>query len=730
MNRYLLISTLTIFLLSGGIVLAAPLYTPLRSVIPEIDSTYYIGTSSPSNLRYNGVFNNVSITGTCTGCGSTSGYPFPLTGNATSTLTQFNGGLTSYATSTIGDGTQVGGLTISGGATTTGTAYFVGSVGIGVSKPTSLLHLNGGTTAAAGINLGDSSANLYRSAASTIRTDGQLITGGNMQNFGGQLLIRAASGFIGLASTGQVGFSSGSNDNIGTNDTALSRSSAGVFAVGNGTVGNTSGSIIMTSATTTNLGINSETFTDLTGTGLSNVGGVLTNSGLTSLTATYPILSSGGSTPTISTALVTTTSQTWAGTQTFTSSPVFSTIGAGTVNSTSGGKIYNTATTSLAFSAPFSVSGTLGALISGTDSTISCTNASSGVTGCLTGTDWNTFNGKQAAISAASSTVLYVNNATVTGNTRMVYTGTNLGLGTTTPGYKLGVIGNGHFGGLNSANRRLEFDVDGKLTFYSSDNNIVNGATFNNFAIDGGSQGLGFLFQLASSSNSCVGCDLRSAGITAISENALTSPSVQNVSLGFSTTAAGNYNFNMILKGNGNLGIGTTTPGSKLSVTSGASIGADYGKTAPTNGLIVEGSTGIGTTSPYATLSVVGSGNPVFAVATSTVTTGSSNPVFSIAPSGHVISYGKLPTLSSCGTSPSVVGNDADMIVTVGSVVATGCTITFANTWAATPTCNVTEQTGSITNIFSYTISTTAIVVTQTGLTGDLLNIMCHEPHS
>lgn len=48
-----------------------------------------------------------------------AGYPFPLAGNATSTLTQFNGGLTAYASSTIGDGTQTGGLTVNGGATTT-----------------------------------------------------------------------------------------------------------------------------------------------------------------------------------------------------------------------------------------------------------------------------------------------------------------------------------------------------------------------------------------------------------------------------------------------------------------------------------------------------------------------------------------------------------------------------------------------------------------------------------
>ncbi|MDR3572006.1 MAG: hypothetical protein P4L81_07545, partial [Candidatus Pacebacteria bacterium] len=53
-------------------------------------------------------------------------YDFPQAGNGTSTLTQFNGGLTAFASSTIGNGNQTGGLTINGGATTTGNSYVSG----------------------------------------------------------------------------------------------------------------------------------------------------------------------------------------------------------------------------------------------------------------------------------------------------------------------------------------------------------------------------------------------------------------------------------------------------------------------------------------------------------------------------------------------------------------------------------------------------------------------------
>jgi len=54
-------------------------------------------------------------------------YPFGVAGNATSTLTQFNGGLTAFASSTIGAGGQATGLTIFGAATTTGNLLVQGN---------------------------------------------------------------------------------------------------------------------------------------------------------------------------------------------------------------------------------------------------------------------------------------------------------------------------------------------------------------------------------------------------------------------------------------------------------------------------------------------------------------------------------------------------------------------------------------------------------------------------
>lgn len=115
---------------------------------------------------------------------------------------------------------------------------------------------------------------------------------------------------------------------------------------------------------------------------------------------------------------------------------------------------------------------------------------------------------------------------------------------------------------------------------------------------------------------------------------------------------------------------------------------------------------GIGTSAPSSTLHVVGTsrfqGNLGFA--TSSV------------------------SVSTCGTSPSVTGSNNSGIITVGSVAATACTLNFAtstNPWSSVPNCLVTNQSMSVVNAMTYAVTTSTLTISQTGLTGDILNYSC-----
>ena len=66
----------------------------------------------------------------------------------------------------------------------------------------------------------------------------------------------------------------------------------------------------------------------------------------------------------------------------------------------------------------------------------------------------------------------------------------------------------------------------------------------------------------------------------------------------------------------GNVGIGTTVPGSKLSVNGGISAGTYSATAAPSNGMIISGNVGIGTTAPTQTLDI-GAGSMALLTTTS-----------------------------------------------------------------------------------------------------------------
>lgn len=90
----------------------------------------------------------------------------------------------------------------------------------------------------------------------------------------------------------------------------------------------------------------------------------------------------------------------------------------------------------------------------------------------------------------------------------------------------------------------------------------------------------------------------------------------------------------------------------------------------------------------------------------------------------HVNLGGAAPAITLCGTgSPSVSGTDTSGTITVGTAAIT-CTLTFKVAYAAAPHCVISDQ-SLVANLTSYTVSTTAIVLTTVSNSGNLVNYVC-----
>lgn len=80
-----------------------------------------------------------------------------------------------------------------------------------------------------------------------------------------------------------------------------------------------------------------------------------------------------------------------------------------------------------------------------------------------------------------------------------------------------------------------------------------------------------------------------------------------------------------------------------------------------------------------------------------------------ITGSGHIVFTGDAPTLSSCGTSPSIAGNDNGAHITIGTSESGTCTITFATEWTNKPICTCDDD-SAIQNCKTVETTTTLTV--------------------
>lgn len=213
-------------------------------------------------------------------------------------------------------------------------------------------------------------------------------------------------------------------------------------------------------------------------------------------------------------------------------------------------------------------------------------------------------------------------------------------------------------------------------------------------------------------------------------------PQSLNAAIGGSTvlTVYGESNGSGLSK-NLRVGIGSTTPMAALSVsgstTSATSWAFAVADVASSTKFIIrdDGVVGIGTTSPFASLSLTGSSSFIPFAISSTTSTLASSTLFMVDKAGDVHYGGGTPTLSSCGTGPSLGANSTDQsgTVTVGAT-ATGCTITFSTAKLSSPHCIVTAETMSLVNALSYTQTASALTLSQTGASGNY-NYFCPLGH-
>lgn len=491
----------------------------------------------------------------------------------------------------------------------------------------------------------------------------------------------------------------------------------------------------------------------------------------------------------------------------------------------SNGSVYGQATTSLTFSGPFNGFSALGALVGGSNSTITwtglattsqpassnllvsngasgvygvgtstltasgpltgsftqvgsggslgCTTAASGVAGCLSNTSFDIFNNKQAPgfqISTTSSIgiskLAYFVGTTPTSlggvATTSVSAGTGLSGTLTTLGsgdsiINTGVISNSCPGGF------LTCSGTNPSSFTLGTLGIANGGTATTTFYDKGVlfyNGTLATISQASVQGSFVWDNANTRlGIGTTTPGSILSIGGASTGTNFfdnaTTTKSGTGGYNIATgcfsiagtcigggSGSGTVGSGTqgqfpfyNSAGTTLTATSSIFIAQNQqigiGTTTPKGNLGIQ--TSLNIANAFSVANAVGSTtfeedtidtNPnVFIIASST-----GQNYLRVTAAGYLVLAGtSTPALTSCGTSPSILnGGPLNFSIQVGSVAATGCTATFPNApLPIAPVCNVTERTGSVVNAMTYTVSTAAVVVSQTGLTGDILDVNC-----
>lgn len=203
-----------------------------------------------------------------------------------------------------------------------------------------------------------------------------------------------------------------------------------------------------------------------------------------------------------------------------------------------------------------------------------------------------------------------------------------------------------------------------------------------------------------------------------------------------STTDGTNSPKSALVLGGGTLGAGNTTDYLSINISTTGTGQGNVGINTlnPTSGLQIDGLGGLTLSSGTLKATISYSTTVAGIVISSNVQTNGSLTVVSLStqPStignglvvqGHIEVSSTTPTLSSCGTSPSIVGNDFTGTVTVGSVAAASCTMTFAVPFQNKPGCVILSNTAIVSQTGSSTPTT--FTFGGTSIVNDVVMYIC-----
>jgi hypothetical protein len=219
--------------------------------------------------------------------------------------------------------------------------------------------------------------------------------------------------------------------------------------------------------------------------------------------------------------------------------------------------------------------------------------------------------------NAVGSGFFNIRSITAGSNRLTIDTSGRVGIGTITPSTQLHVIGSGLFSGDVTASGSF---IGGSGTAALPSFEFINDAdtglfspAANTFAIStSGTERLRIdnIGNLGIGNSPQAGFKLDVQGASVIRGNILTNSLIQefgNSRYQLHSGATSN-SVSYVCNGGGRFGVGFTAPSGLVAISGGVAVGSNYNLTPPTNGLIVEGNVGVGTTSPTSRLHVVGSG--------------------------------------------------------------------------------------------------------------------------